>query len=652
MSSHERRNGGRIALSGFLYQIVGTLGLRAFATQRGPEGSTSDDDELSLLVALTQNGTIEHECVEDAKLKGEMGLDGNFLKSLVQFKYSGNSQPKKIYGSELSEIIKHFKDSNLIEYEKTDQAADHHILITNREFSEASKTDAKKYLGNDPELLRICDGLRLIVKPVEYFETILKQFAVKYGCHDSEIEDGLSSLVGALVRRTNSGHAQVETELLVEAFVGTPKAIPIDSIHLQPHNKKIFDFFKKNYVVSSGIFVRREVVKNIAAQIRDGRALIVLYGDGGVGKSVTMFSWADEAAGEASSESTGLASLTRAVDLKSNWVTDAICDAGQLPTVHARRGERFQEAIDRLQIANSGFDQLARPLFVMGLDGLDEGASIIGLSRVVTDLLWDFLGEEERARRTSGTPRAILVVTCRNPEAVTEWLGLEELDPAESDKGPVKIEVGAFTTGELFEVVSKNLPHFAKRFAATISIVDRERFGRSGFLTTTEDPSSADPIDSDIFELLREPVLWGNYLALANLNLQTLILDGDRDGLIELASRFTNRFCIKARQRNRDFQRNQIEAILRAVARNCRDPQGFYELVPGWITPSTASGWIGEIQAHRLYKEALSAGYIRQDSPSLTPGRMGALGIDRERPRWRWRFPMCVDYLLAFEEEE
>src|SRR5258708_17757231 len=77
-------DGGRAALAGFLYQIVGLLGLRA--TVRGT-GAAGDESDLEALVKLITDGRASHEgygsdVLLKSLLEGEAGL------SFVQFKYS------------------------------------------------------------------------------------------------------------------------------------------------------------------------------------------------------------------------------------------------------------------------------------------------------------------------------------------------------------------------------------------------------------------------------------------------------------------------------------------------------------------------------------------------------------------------------------
>ncbi len=105
MSTHF--NGGRVALAGFLYQMVGTLWLRAI----GKTYDVSDDNtDISALKEFAPDASLTSEEREDALLK-RLGLEGDFHIVLVQFKYSGRQPPKKLARKEMIDIVDHMSNS-------------------------------------------------------------------------------------------------------------------------------------------------------------------------------------------------------------------------------------------------------------------------------------------------------------------------------------------------------------------------------------------------------------------------------------------------------------------------------------------------------------------------------------------------------------
>lgn len=61
LGSTSTPNGGRLALSGFLYQIVGALWLRANARIKVEEAN----GEIEALAEIVRHGTVEHEALDD-----------------------------------------------------------------------------------------------------------------------------------------------------------------------------------------------------------------------------------------------------------------------------------------------------------------------------------------------------------------------------------------------------------------------------------------------------------------------------------------------------------------------------------------------------------------------------------------------------------
>jgi hypothetical protein len=100
-------DGGRNALAGFLYQLVGVLGFRARAIVR----PVSTDEELDAVLEIVRNGTVELERLGQDAVIRHLGLRGAGDFILVQFKFSGSLPPRPIYQAEYLEIAKRLESS-------------------------------------------------------------------------------------------------------------------------------------------------------------------------------------------------------------------------------------------------------------------------------------------------------------------------------------------------------------------------------------------------------------------------------------------------------------------------------------------------------------------------------------------------------------
>src|SRR5436190_535786 len=94
--------GGAAALSGFLYQFVGTLGLLAVSETT----STFDGDgDLDVLLRVVRGSSLSPEGADADLLARKLSLAGKDDCALVEFKFSGRSNPKPLSGSEMKLVL-------------------------------------------------------------------------------------------------------------------------------------------------------------------------------------------------------------------------------------------------------------------------------------------------------------------------------------------------------------------------------------------------------------------------------------------------------------------------------------------------------------------------------------------------------------------
>ena len=101
MSRIAQPDGGRNALAGFLYQIIGVLGLKASASYHTPNDG---EDDLDALVSIVKDARVDHERFGQDTVLSVVLENGEGL-SLVQFKFSRQSPPRTINPSEFEQII-------------------------------------------------------------------------------------------------------------------------------------------------------------------------------------------------------------------------------------------------------------------------------------------------------------------------------------------------------------------------------------------------------------------------------------------------------------------------------------------------------------------------------------------------------------------
>jgi hypothetical protein len=218
--------GGRNALAGYLYQLLGVMGLQALARV--------DDtpNELTSELELIRTGHLTHEALgQDAVITG--GLAAAHDQILVQFKYSRTAPPSSIGQSDLYAIADRLYTSKRAAAATGAQSTGF-LLVTNRSLGpsansmiQAAQSGAPHALLGDTPRHRcrqrsVLKAIRIVAVSQEAWETHLRAVAHRYGVLPLEFDGKRFELVGRLITATTTTATgvPVSISLLKEVFRG------------------------------------------------------------------------------------------------------------------------------------------------------------------------------------------------------------------------------------------------------------------------------------------------------------------------------------------------------------------------------------------------------------------------------------------------
>lgn len=604
--------GGRWALAGYLYQVVAMLGLTAYAERSS--GLAAESDEMDVVLRLMREGNVSLEQYDaDALLhSSELGDDEGCLLFQVKFSTKPN---RTITETDMQEIIDGLKGSAR-RARHAGQAVGGYVLVTNRPIGKPARSRRDTVLPQ----------LRLLPLNAHKARIQLERFAQAYGAEESEIEQGIPLLIGQALQQSDN---EITTATLRHAFTGYGATRRLTPDTLAPFIHDRVQRFRRHLHLS-GEPVVRDVLGDLDRLVRV-RALVVLTGEGGTGKTVALWQWASRRTAMQSPLVDALIDLRLASTVRDTLITDIVCDWSNLPPGHPhRQTDTFDRAWGRLQTANPG---VAQPILHVALDGLDERITTADQRHAITSIL-EWFWDEDEVTWGGKLPRATLIVTCRNPSDLEKhWLrfdmpGLATL-PIEdfSDDELRRAAAGALggsADERVLHSILASLPHGAARGAtgafSTIGDVSIAAFA---------EPATAPAVDQDILTSLRHPVTW---YAFAHLSPESrgAVLDQDPEALDELARALVDRFAEKVQDRHSDVDLRSVAAaqVLQAAASSGRQGQNRRSQYD-WEQACKRSG-IAPYLATLIYVEAESDGLIR-----LTPDN-----------HWFWRHDFVREYLV------
>jgi hypothetical protein len=636
------RDGGISALAGYLYQIVGVLGMQAAAHC---SDASSNSDELNTLLTLTRLGELHHEHFDQDAVIQHLGVESGDEVVLVQFKFSRQISPPPISPKDLLEIANALYKS-AERASKQGRSVTGYALVTNRHLGD----QAKELLGaaikgashsrlKSEKQSSILYQLRTITElHLSDWDKALRHYAHRFGAKEPEVEDGIHKLIGKVLSETAKQSDMSITEAdLIEAFTGCRDARP-----LMPGTivKRSADTFPINLPMAP---IRRQLLDEVA-EATAKRALVVLYGMGGCGKTVALWQWARELTSATFPGAGAFTVIRFAGDILPFWVAEMICKWGNLSQNPSRYSEQPEYALERLCLANP---DLAHPIIHLGLDGLDEEVGSRAQENIVKEILRWFWEEDERLRQEARPPKATLLLTCRDAHDLEQkWLRLDSSGFGYKGILPYSLKVSDFSWEELLEAAKEaanqnDLPELYQRIRAAIRAADNEQQGALVEGYELSPFGASDPFmiaaDEEIFEALKHPAMWRSLLELKS-DIQLQALDGEAQATQKLVDVFVNRFCRKVVDRGRfsGLREPEFICILNEIVGHCLRNGRIQQLRSDWVDPACNTKLVGARDANVLYSEALSGGVIIQDDPN----------------HWRWRHNIVRDYLTTVSQPE
>jgi hypothetical protein len=594
---------------------------------------------------------MQHEYLDQdvsIELKS-VGLEENDERVLVQFKYSYSPEKAPIGPKHLKDITTSFRSSIRL--------ADQHgtpvsrcILITNRRIPSIQGGGKRAQLTDTFEDAAPIEGIpvRYVFQlPSEMWRAKLVKFARAYGCLEDEIELGISSLVGDLTVATQAGNnAPLDVTWMARRLTGIQQPSMLDASSILETDEHSFRSAQDSLDLQ-GEPVRREIADELNREARE-RALIVLSGPGGVGKSVTAWDWV-RTLRLSVAEGTGVtATMRHARSVESNYLPTLVAEwSSDNKRASGRAHESPNQAISRLSVANP---RVTHPVLFLCLDGLDERLGIEQIHLVSKILEW-FWEEDKACRSQARAPRATLVVTCRDRDQIERELlplRMSRFSQQELDR-PKHLPMDDFTWRELVNasrLAAPQLTAVIERAASQAGPQEPRRAvnGAMG-LSTSESPIPQGvtdfsalpgvelalmPADVEALESLLHPVVWRALLTLEGALREQFIL-GHQETMDRVAYLVLQRFCDKAAVRGLHREVSEIMAALRPLAQHCieRKQQVYDQAV--WCEYVRQSGVMVHPQDSELLKEAHSAGLIKLEATS----------------RWRWRHRFICAYIAS-----
>lgn len=130
MPSKQTFDGGQVAMIGFLYQMMGSIALRAWASHSNQVA----DYELDVLLGVIRDGELYHEIGDIDVLVRRLGLDHPNAYVFIQFKYSQDPNKYPITPGKLAEICRNFL-RNVEQWSHLQRNITSYRVITNQPIS-------------------------------------------------------------------------------------------------------------------------------------------------------------------------------------------------------------------------------------------------------------------------------------------------------------------------------------------------------------------------------------------------------------------------------------------------------------------------------------------------------------------------------------
>lgn len=621
-------DGGRAALSGFLYQMVGVVGFRVWA-ETGPSNDSTAQD-VDILLKLVSEGELRHEEFgQDAVLR-HLGITGEDKCVLFQFKYSSLGQDSTIGQQDLKKIATRMADSAKIAQDQG-YSVTKYFLITNRRLGPTADVLLKAVRSATPQSQQdlILRDIRVIPDlPRKTLENRIREFSRSFGLDEQEIDNGISKLIGDLIREASEGTAKSLTQAdIIKAFTGDKNTKPLTASTVLDLSRSEIEKFIKSLVKRDwDELIYREFSDQIQAKALD-RALVIICGQGGCGKTAIMSQWAYEKVNNSHDPNNAFISLISARRVPPGWIVDVVRQWGNLPDVLLSKSSSPGDALKRLKNANM---DIRHPILHLGLDGIDEVTDLNRQKEIENVLEW-FWNNDIIAQQRGEEPIATLLVTCRDRERLFDYLIVGDGFTNEARALPI-VEVSDFSDYELMQAAEKSVSDLLPAIRRTLE--------DEGFKVTMKsfdlppksifESSIAFSAEAYVVESLKHPAMWRSFLGLDPSQRQQA-LEGEKEALEKMSSIFFTWCTEKIRYRLHGLKKDEIKAILGNVAIKCSREGVMPSSRSKFIEFATRTGLVNDNQASMLYKECTISGLIRMD----------------DAKRWRWRHEFVSQHLIS-----
>jgi hypothetical protein len=610
--------GARAALAGFLYEIVGVLGLTVFIEEDFAEDI---DEDFATLLRSNRDAIVWHErWGQDAAVLPKPSEVEDAGGTLIQFKYSLANLPRPLQPAELKRIADRL-------YVGAETAAAEHepiarfVLFSNRPLSpESPELLADARLGKP--ISNVTQGganvlrrLILVVgKPAAYWYLPLEQFTSKFGADAAECAEVVNKLVGARIQNVVADRQQPITLAdVTEALLGSREAHSL--VRSDPNG--VLAQARRALPPEEIAVIPREALQTLGDLARV-RALIAVVGPGGSGKTTAVVYWLR---GVAQESDAAFISFVRAAEVTRAPIAQTFMEYMGLREARVNWMLDDIRALRRLHSANPN---CAHPILFLALDAADEPANQVRWRGDVEMVIRTFAQWDARALATGEPPDATLIVTCRDEDDLRSfWLANDYDRPARDDAFET-VEIGYFSDGELRAAAEHLAPELRDRIQGAIA----QSTTADSLQTVDSVPSPhSDELSDQVVRKLSHPALWGAFAHLTN-DIQRGVLEGRREALRALAQTFVDQFGAKVTRRGLSggLRRAELLLTLGHVARACPVGAGLTYDSEDWDASAREAG--AGIPS-RLRSEAIGYGIVAQ--------------VDRTR--WRWQHDFVQEYL-------
>ena len=583
-------NGGRWALSGFLYQAVGLAGLVAHACNLSDGDIMSED--LSAIIEV--NGIVPERYDQDGVCES---LDGQCV--FYQLKFSGSPNTQTLDSSEFQEIIVSFV-AGARRAKEEGRSVHKFFIVTNKKphldvanwmntgaLDDSQKTSiARKIQGRRRSsgiiatLDTIKDEIDAVMRgfhPTVTSWTLQKcndkisAYAQRFGLDRDQTYQGVMDLTGKLTTLGGLGISiPVNRVYLNKVLTGVDNPCELTAAMVRDNHPPDVDSFCCKDVRDS-LVDRREVIFNLEAKLAEGRSLIILSGRGGMGKSCSLADWVVR---ELQNRPGAMITTIHARNLESGWVADTVRDWSQIG------GRLFQsndmsEALRRLRIANQGSPWT---LYLI-VDGLDESQNDI--NGAIRPLLWKFIKRQNNAN-LNNNQEVVLIATCREKDKIINELDFSgNIRPQNLDE--CFVDIDTFNDAEFFSAINRLPDSEAKtkflEIISTDNVLSESSLsgpiGSGGSASVLGNESDgcgfSDPFrkifeEADHIIALRHPLLWSIFMVLDD-DTKLAFIDKGNEGLAKFGEKLIEWFSIKFNNRHSpQWDRGLLESFLTQAA--------------------------------------------------------------------------------------